>query len=70
MKRNNLRKELELKSFEREEQVQRTFAKALEMQEKSSEEATALKTELARTKDINEKKLQSLAEQVGSADDI
>ena len=70
MKRDNLRKQLELKSSEREDQVQRTFAKALQMQEKSAEEAAALKIELARTIENNEKKLQSLAEQVKSADGI
>ena len=70
MKRDNLRKQLELKSSEREDQVQRTFAKALQMQEKSAEEAAALKIELARTIENNEKELQSLAEQVKSADGI
>ena len=70
MKRDDLRKQLELKSSERQDQVQRTFAKALQMQEKSAEEAAALKIELARTIENNEKKLQSLAEQVKSADGI
>ena len=70
MKRDDLRKQLEFKSSEREEQVQRTFAKALQMQEKSAEEAAALKIELARTKENNKKELQSLVEQVKSADGI
>lgn len=70
MKRDNLRKQLELKSSEREDQVQRTFAKALQMQEKSAEEAAALKIELALTKENNKKELQSLVEQVKSADGI
>ena len=63
VKCDKLRTQLELESSERQEQIQRTFAKALQMQEKSVEEAAALKTELARTKENNEEKLQSLVEQ-------
>lgn len=63
VKRDKLRTQLELESSERQEQIQRTFAKALQMQEKSVEEAAALKTELARKKENNEEKLQSLVEQ-------
>ena len=70
VKCDKLRTQLELESSERQEQIQRTFAKALQMQEKSVEEAAALKTELARTKENNEEKLQSLVEQVKSTGDI
>lgn len=64
MKREELRQELELKSSEHDEQVQRAFVTALEMQQKSEEEASALKAELARTARINQQKMNALTEQV------
>ena len=42
-----------LKSRNDEEQVQRAFAKALEMQHMAEENVTALKAELARTEHKN-----------------
>ena len=64
MKRENLQKELERKSSEHDEQVQRAFAKALEMQQKSEDEAAALKAELDRTTRSNDDKILALTEQV------
>ena len=64
MKREELRRELEIKSSEHEKQVQRAFAAALEMQQKSAEEAEALKAELARTKRNNQEEMIALAEKV------
>lgn len=65
MKREELREELELKSSQHDEEVQRAFVKALEMQQKSEDEAEALKAELARKTRANQQKLDALTEQVG-----
>ena len=65
MKQENLRKELDLRSSDREKEMQRAFATALEMQKKSAEEASALKNELARTKQTNEQEMHVLKKQVG-----
>ena len=64
LKREQLRQELEHKSSDRDEQVQRAFATALEMQRKSEEEAAALKAELERTKRSSQQEIDVLAEQV------
>ena len=64
MRREQLRQKLELKSSGLEENVQRAFAAALEMQQKSEEEAAALKAELARTTRNNHNNTDALAEQV------
>ena len=64
MKREELRQKLEIKSSEHDQQVQRAFATALEMQQKSEEEAEALKAELARTKRQNQQEMIALAEKV------
>ena len=53
-----------LKSRNDEEQVQRAFAKALEMQHMAEENVTALKAELARTEHKNLEEIEALAEQV------
>ena len=63
-KRENLRTELEIKSSEHDEQVQRAFAQALEMQQKSEDEVTALKAELEWTTRISQQKILALAKQV------
>ena len=62
MKRESLRTELELKSSEHDEQVQRAFAKALEMQQKSEDEAAALKAELEWTTRSNDDKIYALTD--------
>ena len=64
-KRENLRHTLELKSSDHDEQVQRAFATALDMQQKSEEEAAALKAELGRTERKRQKDIDTLAQQVG-----
>lgn len=64
MKREELRQELELKSSEHDKQVQRAFATALEMQQKSEEEAQALKAELARSQRTNQQEMIAFAEKV------
>ena len=63
-KREQLRQELELKSSDRDDQVQRAFATALGMQQRAEEEAATLKAELEWTTRSNEEKIQALAEQV------
>lgn len=55
-----------LKSRNDEEQVQRAFAKALEMQHMAEENVTALKAELARTEHKNLEEIEALAEQDNS----
>ena len=57
LKQENLRKELDLKSSEREKQMQQTLSTALEMQKKSVEEAAALNDELARTKETSKEQM-------------
>ena len=64
LKREQLRKELEFKSSDNDDKVQRAFATALEMQQQSAEEAAALKAELERTTRSNEEKIHALTEQV------
>ena len=63
--RETLRQTLELKSSGRDEEVQRAFAKALEMQQNSAQEAAALKAELAQTTRKSQEDIEALAEQVG-----
>ena len=65
LKHEQLRQELELKSSDRDEQVQRAFAAALEMQQKSEEEAAALGAELSRTERKRQEDINALTEQVG-----
>lgn len=65
MKREDLRQTLELESSEREENVQRAFATALELQQESAEEVAALKTELARTQRERQEDVDALVDQVG-----
>ena len=55
---------LTLKNSGRDDEVQRTFAAALEMQQKSAEEAAALKAELSLTKRKRQEDIDALAEQV------
>ena len=64
LKREQLRKELEIKSSDNDEQVQRAFAKALEMQQQSAEEVATLKAELELTKRSNEENLHAITQQV------
>ena len=64
LKREDLRHELELKSSDRDAQMQRAFAKVLEMQQKAEDEVTALKTELEWTTRSNGDKMHVLTEQV------
>ena len=64
LKREQLRKELEFKSSDNDDKVQRAFATALEMQQQSAEEAAALKAELEQTTRSNEEKIHALTEQV------
>ena len=65
MKRESLRKTLEFESSDRNEQVQRAFATALEMQQKSADEAAALKAKLALTERKRQEDIEALTEQVG-----
>ena len=46
--------------------MQRAFATALEMQQKSAEEAAALKADLARIERKRQEDINMLAEQVGT----
>ena len=64
LKREQLRKELEFRSSDNDDKVQRAFATALEMQQQSAEEAAALKAELERTTRNNQQEINALAEQV------
>lgn len=64
LKQENLRKELDLRSSQREKQMQQTLSTALEMQKKSVEEAAALNDELARIKQTNKEQMHALKEQV------
>lgn len=64
LKREDLRQTLETQSSDLEIKMQQEFAAALEMQQKSAEEATALKAELVRTAHDNESKMKELAEKV------
>ena len=64
LRREHLQEKLELKSSDREEQVQRAFATALDMQQRTEAEATALKAELARTTRNNQEEMHALTEQV------
>ena len=66
MRREHLRQDLELKSSDREEKMQRAFATALEMQQRTQEEADALKAELKWTTRNNQHQIDALALQVGS----
>ena len=65
MKREKLRQALEVESSNHDEQVQQAFAKALEMQQKSEEEAAALKAELALAKRKQQEDIDAVTEQVG-----
>ena len=65
-KRDSLRQELELKSSDQNEKVQREFAAALEVQRKAEEEATALKTELEWATSNNEHRMHALTQTVRS----
>ena len=64
MKRETLRQTLELESSDRTEQMQRAFATALEMQQKSADEAAALKAKLALTERQRQEDINALTEQV------
>ena len=64
LKRKNLRQELELNSSDRDKQVQRAFATALQMQQKSEEEAATLKAELGRAERKRLEDINALMEQV------
>ena len=68
LKREDLRQTLETQSSDLEIKMQQEFAAALEMQQKSAEEATALKAELARTARDNESEMNELAEKVRRGD--
>lgn len=64
MKRENIRKELESKSAEREEKMKVEFATAVKLQQKAQEEARALKEELARTTLDGQRAIDALTTQV------
>ena len=64
LRRENLRKELKLKSTDREKKMQRAFATALELQQHTEEKATALKAELAKIKHSTQQEIDALKEQV------
>ena len=66
MKREQLQQELELKSTEREQKMQRAFAAALEIQQKAEDEVAALKTKLEQTTRNGQRAIDALAAQVGS----
>ena len=59
-----LQQQLEVKSAGNEEKVQRAFAAALEMQQKSVEEAFTFKAELERTIRQNQEEMNVLTKQV------
>ena len=64
MKREKLRQEMQVQSFDHDDQVQRAFATALEMQQKSAEEAADLKAQLAWTERQKHEDMDILTEQV------
>ena len=59
------RRSLEVADEALEKRDYQAFVKALEMQQKSEDEAEALKAELARKTRANQQKLDALTEQVG-----
>ena len=63
-KRRLLRQELELQSSDRENNVMKAFATALEMQQTTEEKANALESELERTTRSNQQEMDALMEQV------
>ena len=65
MKREQLRQELELQSTGRESKMKQAFSKALELQQNSEENATALRAELSNTTRRNQQEIDVLTEQVG-----
>ena len=60
----HLQQQIEDKSAGNEEKVQRAFAAALEMQQKSAEEASNCRAELERTMRQNKEEMNVLAQQV------
>ena len=64
LRRENLRQQLELKSSERNEQLQQAFAKALDMQHEAEKKVAALTAELTQTKRENQDEIISVTEKV------
>ena len=66
MKRAKLIQALESKSSDHQQELERAFAKAVEMQQKAEEKALALTTELTQTERKNQDEIKALTEQVFS----
>lgn len=64
LKRTTLLQTLESKSSDHNQELERAFAKALEMQQKAEEKVVVLSAELTQTERKHQDEIEALAEQV------